>query len=392
MFARGTYYTNLELAQILGGSATNTVTIKSENNDPSSVVINDTINTTATLMLDTVSNFRLQAVTLKSTAKTSNTIVWLRGRSVDVQFTNNIFEGLDTNLTSADYALVYSSKGTNDKDSLLVFDGNTFKKGSYGMYLYGSSSNVSSGITIQNNTFQNQSYYGLYMSYNNKYTIVNNTINQSSNSTQGFYGMSVRYCLEGLTISENKVLSKNLNYGLYLYYSRGTTVAPLLVSNNYIASSGTTSSGYGMYVYYSDTTNLFYNTVNLNGVAASSKAFYVTNGSVLNVRNNNFANNATGVAYYISTLPTGLLSNYNNLYSSGAAIGYYSLNRVDIAAWKAATGKDTNSVSVNPSFSSYDNFHTFELGLDGKAQPLAIVTTDIEHQVRNVTIPDIGLR
>lgn len=387
----GTYYTSLELKNILGGSSANTVTIKSENDNASSVVILDTLNTNATLVLDSVSNFRLQKITLKTTAKAKNRLVWLKGRNVDVQFVNNVFEGLDTNLTSNSYALVYSSKGTNEKDSLLVFDGNTFKNGTYGLYLNGNSTTISSGITVQNNIFQSQAYEALYMYYNNNYTVSNNTITQSQNSTQSFYGIYLSYCREGLAVSKNKVLSKNLNYGLYLNYSRGTTTSPLLVSNNYIASSATTSTGYGMYVYYSDTTNFYYNTVNLNGAATASRAFYVTSGSVLDVRNNNFANNAGGFAYYIGTNPTALLSNYNNLYSSGAAIGYSSsLNRVDLVAWKAAVGKDTNSVSANPSFSSFDNFHTFELGLDGKAQPIAGITTDIEGQVRNASTPDIG--
>lgn len=386
----GTYYTSLNLSQILGGSFTNTVTIKSENGNPTSVVLLDTANTTATLLLDTVSNFRLEAVTLKTTAKAKNRLVWLRGRSIDVQFKNNIIQGLDTNLTSTNYALVYSNKGTADKDSLLVFQGNTFIGGTYGLYLYGNSSNISNGITIQNNIFQNQSNYGLYMYYNNKYIVNNNAITQSASSSQSFYGMYFSYCREGNSISTNMILSKNLNYGLYLYYSRGTTASPLLVSNNYFASSATTTTGYGMYVSNSDTTNFFNNTVNLNGTATGSRAFYVTSGSNLNVRNNNLANNAGGVAYYIATMPTTWLSNYNNLYSSGAAIGYYSVNRVDLTAWRTAVSKDTNSVSSNPSFSSFDNFHTFDLGLDGKAQPIAGITTDIEGQVRNVTTPDIG--
>lgn len=386
----GTYYTSVALTQILGGSATNTVTIKSESNDPTSVIILDTLNTTATFLLDTVSNFRLQSVTLKTTAKAKNRLVWLRGRSVDVQFMNNIFEGLDTNLTSDNYALVYSLKGTSDKDSLLVFDGNTFKNGTTGLYLTGSSSTVNYGISIQNNTFQNQAYRGLYLSYNNNYSIINNSITQSPNSTQSFYGMYFNYCKEGKSISSNKVLSKNLNYGLYLNYSKGASSSPLLVANNFIASSGTTAYGYGMYVYYSDTTNIFYNTVNLNGSAVNSNSFYLSNGNNLNVRNNNFANNANGYAYYISTMPTTSLSNYNNLYSSGSAIGYYTLSRVDIAAWIAGTLKDTNSVSANPSFSAYSNFHTFEIGLDGKGQAISLVSADIEGQVRNLTTPDIG--
>lgn len=386
----GTYNTSLNLTQILGGSFTNTVTIKSENNDPTSVVILDTVNSSATLLLDTVSNFRLQSVTLKTTAKNRNRLVWLRGRSVDVQFTNNIFEGLDTNILSNNYALIYSNKGISDKDSVLVVDGNTFKNGSYGIYLYGNSSNISNSITIQNNIFQSQAYNGIYLYYNNNYTVNNNTITQSATSTQSFYGLYLSYCKEGKSVSKNKILAKNLNYGLYIYYSKGSSSNPMLVSNNFIASSGTVSAGYGFYVYYADSTNYVYNTVNLNGNASTSRAFYVSSGSSLDVRNNNFANNAGGYAYYVATLPTNWLSNYNNLYSTGAAIGYYSTAKINIAAWRTAISKDTNSVSVNPSFSSYNNFHIYELGLDGKAQPYTLVNADIEDQVRNATTPDIG--
>jgi len=390
----GTYYTNIAFGKTLGGSSVNTVTISSEGNNPANVVVLDTTNSLATFLLDSVSNFRVQNITLKKTSKLNNKLVWLRGKNVDIQFTNNIFEGLDTNLTLDNFALVYSLKGASEKDSLIVFNGNTFKNGSIGLYMVALTASPSYNVAIQNNTFLNQAYKGLHLSYINKYTVVNNSIRQSLNSTQSFCGLYIYYCKEGQSISANKVLSTKLNCGLYLNYSKGN---PLLVSNNFFAANGATASGVvtaatGIYVYASDSINMFYNTVNLTGIdSVSSRALYLSQGTVINVRNNNLANNVKGFAYAINTVPTNFLSNFNNIYSSGAYIGSYASTPVlNIATWKTTSTKDTNSLSVNPSFLTWDDFHTFEVGLNGQAQPLASVTTDIENGLRNATTPDIG--
>jgi hypothetical protein len=292
------------------------------------------------------------------------------------------------------YALVYSAKAASEKDSLIVFNGNTFKNGSIGLSMSALAASPSYNATIQNNTFMNQAYKGLHLSYINKYTVTNNSIRQNTNSTQNFCGLYFNYCKEGQSISANKVLSTKLNCGLFLNYCKGNT---LQVTNNFIASNGNSASGVataatGIHVYATDSVNVFYNTVNLTGIdSVASRALYLSQGSMINVRNNNLANNIKGYAYSVNTVPTNLLSNYNNLYSSGAYVGTYSSTpTLTIAAWKTTSTKDTASVSVNPSFLTWDDFHTFEVGLNGQAQPLASVTTDIENDVRNATASDIG--
>ncbi len=390
----GTYYTNVNFAKTLGGSAVNMVTLKSESNDASSVIILDTNNSVATFLLDSVSDFKVQYLTLKKTSKQNNKLVWFRGKTGNVQFEYNVFEGLDTNVTSDNYALVYSSKTTTVKDSAIVFKNNTFNNGSIGLFLAATSTLPSSEVLIQNNIFNRQSYRGIHLNYFNKYNVLNNTIRQSTISTQSFSGLYFNYCKEGISITANKVYSTKLNCGLYLNYSKGN---PLLVSNNYFTASSITSSGIitsacGLYVYSCDTTNIFNNTVNLNGIdSVSSRAIFVSLGSNLNIRNNIFANNIKGFSYFVSNPPTNLLSNYNNLFTTGTLIGSYSgATSANITAWKTSSTKDTNSISISPSFLTWDNFHTFEVGLNGKGQPLASVPTDIENDPRNTTTPDIG--
>lgn len=388
----GTYNRSLEFSSVDGASFTNTITFKSETDNAADVIFNDTINSMATIYLDSASHYRFMNLTLKGGNASRSRVVEFENNCTNIFFENNIIEGTNDNSSSTNYALVYSSKSTSEKDSILVFNNNTFSKGSYAIYLYGTSSNKSDSITITSNNLNDIDYRGMHLYYLNGVTVNDNKIEQTASSTLDFYGMYFYYVNRLYDVSKNTVLAKSLYYGIYLSSSNGlNSTNRALISNNFIASSTNNNYGTGAYITSANNINFYNNTINITGpTKTGTRGLYASSGSNIDIRNNILANSAGGVAIYVSTQPTPWLSNYNNLYTSGVNLGYVSSNRTNLSAWKTGSGKDTNSVSVNPFFMSWDNPNTSEIPLNNSAQAVSVVTDDLFGNPRSATTPDMG--
>jgi hypothetical protein len=150
--------------------------------------------------------------------------------------------------------------------------------------------------------------------------------------------------------------------------------------------------------------DIYFNSVQISGTGSGTSgtaAFYKSYTSVNDdVRNNIFSNirvtSGTGGQYAIAQTDGVMASNYNDLYSSGNANNQVGLknstNYATLAAWRAGTGQDLNSVSVAPVFVSATDLHLVagsNSGLDNKGINIATVPTDIDNQTRSVT-PDLG--
>jgi hypothetical protein len=118
---------------------------------------------------------------------------------------------------------------------------------------------------------------------------------------------------------------------------------------------------------------------------------YVTGGgsNSINIENNIFANQSLGYAYYINTPGAVGTSDYNDIYSAGNFVAYWGADRIDLAALQGASGKETNSLSVYPHYSSSTDLHTVAPWLDGAGTSLTEVSDDVDGDARGGT-PDIG--
>ncbi|MFZ1371137.1 MAG: T9SS type A sorting domain-containing protein, partial [Ferruginibacter sp.] len=86
---------------------------------------------------------------------------------------------------------------------------------------------------------------------------------------------------------------------------------------------------------------------------------------------------------YYCNVPLGA-----NLVGKIGLIDYPSL-----AAWQTATGKEANSLNVEPNFVSATDLHlaaTNNCSFDGAGTPVAGITTDYDDQPRDVNTPDMG--
>ena len=152
----------------------------------------------------------------------------------------------------------------------------------------------------------------------------------------------------------------------------------LLCANNMISgirSSGTGGSPNFTRGIYSNASNqndsYFYNSINLNGSDASTSTtsrsaciefgLTATNPKLLN---NIFVNSMTSgentathsFGIYFVSVPTGLTTNYNDIYIPTGAVGYDGSIRATINDW-IGTGRDVNSVSADPKFISNSDLH-----------------------------------
>jgi hypothetical protein len=158
------------------------------------------------------------------------------------------------------------------------------------------------------------------------------------------------------------------------------------------------------------TNTVFNNSVLIrgSGVGGTANTFAFNGQQVVNTRsfqNNNFFNArsngaGTGKHYGIrvggsTPNPTGLTSNYNNVFVSGAGgvFGLFNgLDVADLANWQAATGQDADSISANPAYVSSSDLRltagspSRNVGLvipsvsndfDGKSRPGANALYDI---------------
>jgi len=130
--------------------------------------------------------------------------------------------------------------------------------------------------------------------------------------------------------------------------------------------------------------------MNLTSTNANAHCFSTYNGSSNNIVNNIFANSGGGYAYYVYTPGAVETSNYNDLYTTGSLLGYWGAERATLNDLQTASGKDANSLSVNPGFLSNIDLHTFANALDSAGTPLTSVTDDIDSEIRDAMFPDIG--
>ncbi|MEI7485498.1 MAG: T9SS type A sorting domain-containing protein, partial [Ignavibacteriota bacterium] len=227
----------------------------------------------------------------------------------------------------------------------------------------------------------------------------------------------------GVNVFNNKVYNiKNtysIGYGSNgIMLSSSSTSSNIKVYNNliydvasygYASGYGVTDNGYGIILTTGGGYNIYYNSVSLSTdqtVAGNPACFNVVSGvTALDVRNNIFSNTQTVGTNRFAIISQALTTTYSNLdyndyYTTGAIIGYYnSANVSNIAAWKSTLGKDLNSVSGNPGFSSATNLQIDVnnancWNVNAGAMPLASVTTDFNGTARNTTVSsgacDIG--
>lgn len=250
---------------------------------------------------------------------------------------------------------------------------------------------------------------GIKVEASSNFNIKRNNIREAKADTNSFigYGIQIVGATTNAVISENKIIDfENLETSRVNGIGIEVTTASsgIVIANNFVGdlySGGlSTNTALGIDFLIGGTgTKVYHNTIVMNNTMPGwSNAIFFENGTNYDFRNNILVNNSATdnegtVVVRAKTGVTFTQSNYNNYY--GLKIGRFQDTQYPtLANWKTATGKDQNSISVNPTFVSTTDLHLQSVSgnaaLDNKGTALPAITMDIDGQMRSTTTPDMG--
>ncbi|MCF8370927.1 MAG: T9SS type A sorting domain-containing protein [Bacteroidales bacterium] len=392
----GTYPERITIPSILGASSANTITFRSMNNDSTSVIM--TAGATGSsdnwlVKMDGADYVTFKGIKFMPTNTTySNSILFLNSAKYNT-FTNNYFVAPGTG-TSTNQAHVRCEDVNSSYNTVSL---NRFTSGSTAVFMKGVSASSSlNGVNIWGNIIEGFQWYGIRLEYVNSPIVDANEVTSSVSGTGTKMGISIIYANDSLRVTRNKIVLSNFSntQGINLENIVSTANSKGLIANNFVSILNGTNFTYAVRMYlnchYQD---IYYNSVYVNGNSSSdTRGLNIIGGG----NNRVFNNNVMSVRYptlYEGVPSPVIASDYNNFYSTNSAYAYYPntwMNYTSLAALAAATGFETNSISVDPNFLSTSNLHAFNTDLIGAAMPFPEITEDIDGQLRDSLAPTIG--
>lgn len=369
-----------------------------------------------------------------SNTGTTSAVIWLGSASASDGATNNTVKNciITGNTPTTTLAGIITSSGTTigavaaSANAGNTYQNNVINTCSYGIAVVGTSTGDSattiSGNLIGSATAGNKmGFRGIFVSNQTGVTVANNTIfGVTTSGTSTTSGIIVVGAISGGRINANKISDiKNTSTSGYgcngIFLNATSTASNFTVSNNFIydiagygwSNSGSGDNGYGIIVNNGGGYNIYYNSVSMNtnqtDITGLPAAFNVTSTVItansLNVRNNIFSNSQTVGTQRFSVICNAATTvftdiNYNDYHSvSGPNLGFLGSNVLNLAAWQTATGKDVNSLSVAPVFTSATDLHLViagNCGIDHRGTPITGITADIDNDTRDAGNPDMG--
>ncbi|MCX6352571.1 MAG: hypothetical protein NTX03_12050 [Bacteroidetes bacterium] len=349
---------------------------------------------------------------------------YIASNTCPITMNGNTITQASTATTSSYFWYYYNNTGSTN-----LIQSNTISHNATGAsYILYTQSNT--GLTVRKNTITSSAShsYSVYATSNNAMTFDTNTITTSAAATylayfptlqdlafngniltNGFTQTGVAYLntlttsTRSISIQGNKFLNTSASSGSYIVnagaITGSSTYVALIANNMFIAATATALSSFYHPSSASSYINFYHNTVRGSttsttvGSATTPMFFYTsTTSSNINVKNNIFANMSSGYVYYRYNMAT---SDYNDVYANNSASYNMAVNGTGYATLAAAktAGYETNSVSVNPQFTSASDLHistsTTPCAIHHKGVSGLGVAYDYDAGVRN-TNPDLG--
>ncbi len=392
-----TFIEQIEIPEILGASAINTITFRSASGDSTASILRynsvTSVNNYTIRFADNAAYITFDQLGIISDGVTYGHVLEFIC-SHDITFSNCEIKGIPSvSTTSTNMTLIYSPPGSIDDH--VTFVKNRILYGSYGFYWYGTGIMIPEiGTQILDNVIDSQYYYGLRLYYQEDFKVERNQVICNTAYTGTNWGIYVFYGGGVFTINDNQVLPGNqgFNYGIYIGNTVGMTLDQCQIVNNFVSTGnpGKTSTVYGFYSTNSGRYLFDHNNMLVNGGSNSSRAYYATAGGALTVRNNNFVNWASSYAFY--GVQAFLFSNldYNNYYNNGGNLIFVDgVNYLTFEDWVMATAFDANSLSTDPLYISSTDLHVQNCLLIGAGTYNGVLPLDIDNQTRS-NPPTIG--
>ncbi|MCC6722773.1 MAG: PKD domain-containing protein [Bacteroidia bacterium] len=403
-----TVYNNtfIELSAVSGASYTNRITFKSAGGDSSKCILKYASSTTSAtdyvLLLNGADYVTFQEIGFERTGSaTYSTVVQIMNDADNNKFLRCLMKGYKMPSSSSlgfTYGIGSCIFFSGNGDSTIIQQ-NKLLYGYNGVF----SMQASTANTILMNHIDTSGTSGIYMTTQTSLKIIGNSINMGDFGTGKGHYVSYGFRIEtspSLIAASNKVtmLAKNgqVVRAVVIANITSTATAPTMIYNNWIINSGGTNDCTGLAVYGSNYLNFYYNNVLITNSLANGAAYYhyaTYTNTYIRLQNNNLINKGGGYAYNVpGTNTTDLDSvDYNNVYTSGSYIGNWSgTNYTSFSSWKSASGKDVNSVNVDPGYTSKYDLHVSNISINSKALVDSRIKYDIDNDSRDNAKPDIG--
>lgn len=402
--AAGNYQEQLYLHHVIGSSATNTISFVGASD--STTLINAATTSAANYVV------KVEGI---ANVKFSNMGILSRPTG-SITYANVIYASDITDRMTIENAMV-RVKGSvvNANGSCIVLQGNVggltiqncwIDSGYYSLKSNGSVYNYSNFI-FRNNRFTNFACGGIYLQGVQNIEITKtDVLSGFSTDSRGLQGIYLKDVTGSFTIQKNHIYlvdaKKGGKQGLYLDGVKGTNQQRGYIVNNMISCHGTAAAGnvtpYGIYMKDCEYVNILFNSVRVySGTNTSSRAFFAdvsNNGSSRDLQlMNNIISNFSSYAYFATKDTLVGTSDYNNYYApDGSKLAKWgTVDCNDLAALRAANGKDGSSLEGEPYFNNNDDLHMRISNLVGKAQYNPDVVDDIDDSVRSqIPRPTIG--
>jgi hypothetical protein len=396
----GTYNERFTVGNPKNTSAVNTITIKAENNDSSSVIINSTgvsSNTTRNVIrLNRSKYINLKYLTIQNL---SNSVVGSAGVQITsesnfINITNCRFI-LDTNTTSPNIYAITSSDSANltvlgRGGSNIRIAKNHITGGNLGIAIKGASQYIRDlGITIDSNFVEKVGSFGISTSNSDVLSITGNKVVMRKDQLSS----------TGLSMTINREDTRIMNNVIYNAATTGATfndvlpVNGILFANNMIGGNfKVNAEGVGLTLTKVFPMKIYNNSISYDGNSVFGAGLKIDNDSRgIRLLNNSIANASNGFCFtFVNQLSIDTSDN-NNYYTKGVLFcRVEGTDYINIDEYRDVKLTDEKSVSVEPDYFTKTNLHVTNTFLDGGAIPLKEVAFDIDGEPRNAEFPDMG--
>jgi hypothetical protein len=388
--AAGTYNEKVLITTIPGAGPSAGVTFTSMNGDSTSAKIAWALTGTdsSVVTLNGASYLTFSKLWISSLGSTGShgRAFMMKNGSHNNTLENCFLEGVATTITGNNLVVVYSM---NEVAHNATIRNNRIINGTSGIYLHAGTTILGKGNVLADNVISHFTFAGIVSGYQDSIQIINNRITKVITSG-AFNGISVNQLTNGSNISSNWIDVTGPAYStpLQLQNFNGSANARNLVSNNFLIGVAGSTISNGINVTSSNNSDIFYNSINMVGNGAFGRGVTFNNSTDLRFVNNIVNVPAAQVLYFTNT-NTFLVSDYNCYYTAGGTFAFQNISLVSFNDYKAATGRDANSVVTLPPYASATDLHLTNTSLSGKAIVLPEVTTDIDNQTRS-SFPTIG--
>jgi hypothetical protein len=377
----GEFNEQLTFLAVSGSSQTNTVTFESANGQPQDAVIrfvSSTSGSNFTIRLSNADHHRFRNLTIKAEGATYARAVQVINRTINIVFEGNSVESIVSTNPSTDRSGIIISSAQAQNVQLL---NNIIRHGTYGIQFNGPTARAT-GTIIRGNTIDEAYYRGIDLSNQTGFLVDQNRI-LNNPSAVNFQGVAITNVDGSFQITANKITGGN---GTALHISNALASAgnPALIANNFFQTNNA-NSYQTVYLNYLRNVNFYHNNINSTGPGTG---FYYQNASGQNINIVNNIIKSNGLVININDPIAISQLDYNNYFTSGSTLGQLNTATVaTLAEWQTTTGKDANSLSVDPEYQSDADLDALASSLAGAGLDLtAVVPTDINGNIRIVPV------